>query len=164
MAGLHPEAWSDFFVATAGAAAALAGLVFVAVSINLSQILAYKGLPERALETLTMLLSVLIVSLLVLAPGLMTKTLGIALLVEGVLLSTGLFKFQLAIKSPEGENRAWRATRVSTSVAVGLPILIGALSLIRDSGGGLYWILGGVIAAFIGAVGNAWVLLVEIHR
>lgn len=164
MAGLQPDAWSDFFVATAGAAAALAGLLFVAVSINLSQILEYKGLPERALETLTMLLSVLIVSLLSLAPGLSNRTLGIMLLVEGILLSTALVKFQIAVKPPEGENRSWRASRVSTSLAVGLPILIGALSLMRDDGGGLYWILGGVIAAFIGAVGNAWVLLVEIQR
>jgi hypothetical protein len=43
-----PELWHDLFVAVAGAAAALAGLVFVAVSINVERILQYKGLPERA--------------------------------------------------------------------------------------------------------------------
>jgi hypothetical protein len=37
-AAFHPEAWSDFFVAEAGAAAAPTGLLIVAVSINLKQI------------------------------------------------------------------------------------------------------------------------------
>ena len=35
-----PEMWHEFFVAAAGAAAALSGLIFVAVSINLGEILA----------------------------------------------------------------------------------------------------------------------------
>jgi hypothetical protein len=42
------DRWSDFGVGVTGAAAALAGLVFVAVSINLSEILKYRNLPGRA--------------------------------------------------------------------------------------------------------------------
>jgi hypothetical protein len=34
-----PSEWADFFVASAGASAALTGLVFVAVSINIDRIL-----------------------------------------------------------------------------------------------------------------------------
>jgi modulator of FtsH protease len=47
MTAYQPEQWHDLFVATAGAAAALAGLIFVAVSINLEQILKYPALPPR---------------------------------------------------------------------------------------------------------------------
>jgi hypothetical protein len=53
MHGYDPAAWATFFAAITGAAAALAGLLFVAVSINLDHIL--KGpamLPARAAETL----------------------------------------------------------------------------------------------------------------
>ena len=57
-AAYDPEQWHDLFVAVAGASAALLGLLFVAVSINLERILSYKGLPERALETLLLLLGV----------------------------------------------------------------------------------------------------------
>jgi hypothetical protein len=38
-----PTEWSDLFVANAGASAALAGLVFVAVSINIERILKFDG-------------------------------------------------------------------------------------------------------------------------
>lgn len=152
------------FVAAAGAAAAFAGLLFVAVSINLGQILKYEGLPERALETLTMLLSVLVISLIVLAPGLSNKTLGIVLLIEGVLLNFVLARILNEARVKHVNSSARSAQRVAISAAVGVPLIIGSISLIRDSGGGLYWILGGVIMAFIGSAANAWVLLVEIQR
>ncbi len=43
--------WHDIFIATAGASAALTGLIFVEVSINLSRILAIPTLPGRAVKT-----------------------------------------------------------------------------------------------------------------
>jgi hypothetical protein len=49
------DQWHDFFLAQAGAAGVLTGLVFVAVSINLQQILSDEsgsGLPGRAAEAL----------------------------------------------------------------------------------------------------------------
>lgn len=51
MTAYDASEWSELFVASAGASAALAGLVFVAVSINVERILEFPGLPERALET-----------------------------------------------------------------------------------------------------------------
>src|SRR5271156_6756556 len=62
------EGWKEFYVAVAGAASALAGLVFVALSINLSQILAIPGLPARGGETIILLSAALIASLLGLVP------------------------------------------------------------------------------------------------
>jgi hypothetical protein len=69
MQGYDPAALAAFFAAVTGAAAALTGLLFVAVSINLDKIL--KGsalLPARAAETLAMLLFVVISCALVLVP------------------------------------------------------------------------------------------------
>ena len=45
-----------------------------------------------------------------------------------------------------------------------VPLLVGAISLLAEGGGGLYWIVGGILGAIVGAVANAWVLLVEILR
>jgi hypothetical protein len=58
--------WESFFVAEAGASAALAGLIFVGVSINLTRILALPRLPNRAFQALMLLLTVLVVSSLLL--------------------------------------------------------------------------------------------------
>src|ERR1700727_1521752 len=72
----NPETWHDFFIGAAGAAAALSGLIFVAVSINLRDILAEEKkigssyLTGRALESLVALLIVLGISLVGLDPSL----------------------------------------------------------------------------------------------
>jgi hypothetical protein len=54
------EEWHDLFVASAGAAAVLMGLLFVGLSINLSKILAFPVLANRALIASMLLLSILI--------------------------------------------------------------------------------------------------------
>jgi hypothetical protein len=44
------------------------------------------------------------------------------------------------------------------------PTVIGGARLVAGAGGGLYWIAAGIAFATAGAVGSAWVLLVEILR
>ncbi len=90
MTAYEASEWSDLFVATAGASAALAGLVFVAISINIDRILKLPGLPERGLETVVLLVAVLIVSVIGLIPGQGHVALGIELLVVALLLGGGL--------------------------------------------------------------------------
>src|ERR671924_993752 len=91
MTAYDASEWTDFFVAGAGASAALAGLVFVAVSINVDGILGFRGLPERALATVMLLLSVVLVSLIGLIPGqsraaLAGELLGVGLVFAVVIL------------------------------------------------------------------------------
>src|SRR5829696_5287989 len=78
--------WHHFFLAAAGAAAVLAGLVFVGLSINLGLIMsspAY-GLPGRALEALVLLMAVLIVTILLLVPAQGMVLAGVEVLIVGV--------------------------------------------------------------------------------
>src|SRR5271154_6330491 len=60
--------WHDFLMATVGSAAALTGLIFVGVSINITKILSFPKLPDRALLSLILLLTILVVSSLMIIP------------------------------------------------------------------------------------------------
>lgn len=158
-----PAEWSDLFVATAGATAALTGLLFVAVSINLERIITFKGLPERALATLLLLLAVTVVSIFSLAPQSLTA-LGIELLAVGLGCLLAVPMLFRASFDPAHQSRSQMVGQMVLALLGTLPILIAGLSLIAETGGGLYWLLAGIVGAIVGSGANAWVLLVEILR
>lgn len=163
MTAYEPTEWSDLFVASAGAAAALAGLVFVAVSINLDRILKTEGVPERAWATLIVLLSVLVVSIIALTPGQSGTALGLEILAAGV--ATTIAVAALTTRSLVVVVRpAAVLLRYGTLISGLLAFSIGGASILAAAGGGLYWVFAGVVIALVGAVLNAWVLLIEILR
>jgi hypothetical protein len=155
--------WSDLFVATTGASAALAGLVFVAVSINIERILKFEGLPERALETVLLLLGALVVSIVGLVPGQSRVALGAELLVVSLILGFAIARLPTR-QTGRQETRGRLLGRWVIRAGGTVPLVVGGASVIAGSGGGLYWIAAGIVLALIGAIGNAWVLLVEILR
>jgi modulator of FtsH protease len=164
MTAYDPSQWTDLFVATTGGAAALAGLVFVAVSINVERILHLEGIPERALETVLTLLAVVIVSIACLIPGQSTAALGLELLAIALAYTFAVTALaRRSLPTDEAPFR-WRVGRIVVSTLGAAPLLIGAVSLIAETGGGLYWVVASIAAAICGAVANAWVLLVEILR
>lgn len=155
--------WKDLFVASAGASAALTGLLFVAVSVNIQDILKNAGLPARALQTLLLLLSAVVVSLVGLIPAQSTTALGAELLAVG--LAFGGWVLVLAARALEPTREYVRPLFHFGLVIPGtVPLIVGAVSLLAQSGGGLYWIVGGIVGALLSASVNAWVLLVEILR
>jgi len=96
--------WHDFFVATAGASAALTGLIFVGVSINLSRILSTPTLPDRASISMILLLTILMVAILLLVPYKSTITPGIEVLVIGLVVWLGVFLTDLWIHRNKKNN------------------------------------------------------------
>ena len=76
--------WSDFFAAAAGVAGALAGLVFVGLSINLTQILQLPTAIGRAAETLFVLAGVLVIDLVALVPAQSERHLATLLLIAAI--------------------------------------------------------------------------------
>ena len=158
--------WTSFFVAEAGAAAALSGLLFVAVSINLDHILAFAWLPGRAGETIVILVNVLLVATLCLVPGQSRVALGIEITVVALVawLTPMIIQRRSRGKDDPDVERRWRHLRALTTQLATLPFIVAGVSLVACRGGGLYWTVPGVLLAFATAVFGAWILLVEIVR
>ena len=64
-----PEGWSEFFLATAGAAAALAGLIIVAMTTNIRTVLSIPAMPSRAGATIASLVLIVVCTAAGLIPG-----------------------------------------------------------------------------------------------
>jgi hypothetical protein len=156
--------WHDLFIAEAGAAAALAGLLFVAVSINLKQILAFPSLPARAATVLATLIVALVVSTLALVPGQSRDVLGIELLAACGPTWLWMVGYRLRIGRSEHQKKPEYLLELTLMNLAIAPYVAAGVSLIAGEGGGLYWAVPGLVFVFIAAADNAWVLLVEIMR
>ena len=164
------DEWHDFFLAAAGAAAVLAGLVFVGVSINLDTIMSNPtyGLAGRALEALVLLVAVLIVTILLLVPAQGMVLAGAEVLAVGVVdWATVVIIQVLVLRNWQSLDPSFRwhfVPRVVLCQAATLPIVAAGVGVMGWGLGGLYWLVVGVVLSLLVAVGDAWVLLVEIHR
>ena len=158
------EGWHDFFVATVGAAAALAGLIIVAISVNIKDIIAFPSMTSRAGATVASLVLSLVSTSVMLIPGQPIPLLGLEILLVAAVVMVITVKSAVAIlrESGTGSSVAW--TKVALAVVQVLPFLVGAVSLIAGRAEGVPWVAAGVLFVFLGSVTNAWVLLVEILR
>ncbi len=164
------DGWHDFLLAEAGAAAVLAGLVFVGLSINLGMILsnpAY-GLAGRALEALVLLVAVLVATSLLLVPEQGMVQAGVEVLAVGIVDWAAILVIQLSQlrnwRSLEPVFRRHFAIRVVLGQVATLPLVAAGIAMLVWGIGGLYLLVAGIMLSFLVAVGDAWVLLVEIHR
>ena len=156
--------WHDFFVATAGASAALTGLIFVGVSINLSRILSTPTLPDRASISMILLLTILIVAILLLVPYKSIRIPGTEVLIVGLVIWSGVVLTDLRIHGNKKKQfrRLYTLNIIFNQVAI-LPYIICGISLMRGDLNG-YWLLAAMVFSFIKASLDAWVLLIEINR
>ena len=147
------------------ASSALAGLIFVALSINLDRILTLPGISDVALEGVIALTVVLIASIVVLAPGQPAGTLSAGLILIGLVelvVIAWLLRRTLAVAESQ-----FRMKRIQMALVSGLPGVLFAVSgaaLAAGNAWGLYWLVPASIAGIVAGVVNAWVLLIEIKR
>jgi hypothetical protein len=158
--------WTNFFIAAAGSAAALAGLAIVAISVNLARIVEFPHLALRAGVTVARQILILVSSMAALMPQ-PARWLGAEILLLAFWCwLLGLKSNRLAMRAQRQIGRPRFESILETflgQVQV-LPFLCGAVLLMTGRSTGFYWIAAGAIAIFIFSTLNVWVLLVEILR
>jgi|HubBroStandDraft_6_1064221.scaffolds.fasta_scaffold08208_4 hypothetical protein len=157
--------WTTYLSVLAEVAATLTGLVFVAVSINLSSILSVPGLTGRAAESLMQLFGVVIISTTALVP----RQPPVALGAEIIVVTSGLWLLQTILqvrysKTNKGHPRYWLVTRIIQTQLSNIPFVIAGVLLLIGSPEAMYWLAPGCILSLIAGIMGAWVLLVEILR
>lgn len=160
-----PEGWSDFFVATAGAAGALVGLIIVAMTVNIKTIIEIPSMTSRAAATIGSLVLIVVGGAAALIPDQGPRMLG------GEIMLFAAVALGLAADASVRMIRAAEAPYIGASwaksvlaIAQVLPVAVGSVILLTGSFTGLYWIAAGVLVIFIGSVATTWVVLVEILR
>ena len=157
--------WEAFFAAQLAAAATLAGLLFVGVSLNLAKILANPSLPGRALSGFYLLLANLIVASLMLVPDQPRVAVGLEIFLVGLVLWGAVSCLDVvAIRRSTAEYRGYFVRHFFMFQAAMIPYLVGGGLVLADIPGGLYWVAAAMVISLFVASSEAWVLLVEINR
>jgi hypothetical protein len=158
------EQWSEFNVAMAGAAAALAGLVIVAASVNIAEIVKSSTLTARLLAGIATLVLALAVSAMGLVPDLDLAWYGALIVLATVLL--GVFQVnvtRLVVREPNAADRARPLKYLLGFLPIAAYLAAGVLVWVGHPSG-LYLAAAGCLLAIVSAIVISWVALVEVLR
>lgn len=155
--------WHEQFIMVGGAAAAIAGLIFVAVSLNHEHILDAPALPSLAAQTLGLLIGLVLLSVIMLTPDQPHAMAGSSITGLGVLSFAFVTIANIRVGIHDS-RRWWTVSRLLLGTVATVPMIVGGVSFLAGAGGGLYWLTLDVVAAILVAVYYAWILLIEIRR
>jgi hypothetical protein len=159
------DGWTDFNVAMVGATAALAGLLIVAMSVNIAEIMKSPTLPPRAATSIATLVLAIVAGAFGLIPAQGTFAYGVEVLVATLI--AGVFQVHaISVIIRQTSNRAgYRALQGLSGVLPLAAFLVGAVLIVAGAASaGLVAIAFGSVLAVISAILIAWVVLVEVLR
>ena len=155
----EPGAWSDLYLRVGGAAAALTGLIFVAVSLHLRAVLRNPWHRGTAASSLLALMSVVLISGSLLVPSQPLPLLG----AEIALISIVSPAYNaVALRHLPREKRTAALAKVAVGMAGGVLAISAGISLATQVGGGLWLVLPAAAIALGSSVLNAWRLMVDV--
>lgn len=148
-----PAAWQNFYIMIGTANAAITGLLFVALSLHLKQILAHPVYKPRAILVLVVLTTQIVISAIVLSPQ------------PRVLMGTEVLILNLFFLALNSRYREPARLNPGTALAIAMRVvyLWSAVSLILGVGGGFY-VLGAILTVtIVRSLTNCWALLTALE-
>lgn len=156
--------WKDFNVAIVGATAALAGLVIVAASVNIADIVKSRTLTARLGSAIATLVGALVIAALGLVPGLNATWFGgLVLFLTAILLVFQVLTIRVLLshRTP-GDRSHWPKSLLgvlpiaayAVAGSLGIAALPAALAAAAT----------GALLAIVAALIISWVALVEVLR
>jgi hypothetical protein len=167
--GYETDGWGDLLACAGGAAAVLAGLIFVGLSVNMSTLLeldkqrGQNFLTGRALEAFVAMLTVLVICVVALTPHVVRG------LLAAFILAMAAGSAISPVRALRFANRQERRSptlfqRVAFAFAFTACLLVCGITLAAGHGGGLFWLPAAFVIAIAVTATNSWVLLVEVLR
>ncbi len=158
--------WANFFMALCGASAALIGLLFVALSINMERIIHIPYLVNRVAEALLIFSSPISFSILGLVPHQSTWAFGVEILVSSALiwLVITVAECTHVVNRPPEATVKTLFVWITQMQAAAIAPIVGGILLVSGHESGFYWLVPASLMAYTGSITNAWVLTVEILR
>lgn len=161
----QPELWRDMFVVLGSSAAALIGLLFIATSLHLNEIVNTPIARRRAFNNTCFLLIILIQALLFLVPQPM-PALGAEMILINLLGFWLPFKvvrsfFTERERYRRAGGRVHRPTIFMTNALIGMA---GGACLIKNFNFGAYLVTASCIVSLVFIVFGAWSIMVDIGQ
>jgi hypothetical protein len=158
------DQWNNFFLMVGGGAAALAGLVFIAMSINLSIITRDATHKNRAVATMTGFTAVFMICAFALIGNQNYQWIGVEWLVVSLVPTITYIRVYI---------RARKVGRSSVGLSIGRFIagtscyaaqIIGSVLLIAGHVAGLYVASAAMVLSFAFFISGAWLLITGVQE
>jgi hypothetical protein len=158
------DQWNNFFVMVGGGAAALAGLVFIAMSINLSIITQDANHKNRAIATLTGFTAVFMVCALALMGNQNYQWIGVEWLAVSLVPTITYVRVYFRARKIGISSVGLSVVRFIEGTACYVAQIIGSVLLISGRIVGLYVASVAMVLSFAFFISAAWLLITGIQE
>jgi len=156
------DRWDNFFLMVGGGAAALAGLVFIAMSINLSIITRDATHKNRAIATLTGFTAVFMICAFGLIGNQNYRWIGVEWLVISLVPTITYIRVYIRATKLGRSSVGLSIGRFMVGTACYLAQIIGSILLISGYVAGLYVASVAMVLSFAFFISAAWLLITSI--